>query len=285
MRVLRVATGVVFLLTSIIAIGMPAILLAQDKTEGIELTAVHSKLTGTSGESFVFDVTIKNTGSEARSFDLMVKGPKDWSTYVTPRYAADKRIEDIYVVPGFSVGEVIQVHATTPFWLMPEPGSYDLTLEAISGEIMGSITLQVIVTARYDLSLSPAGELYSTKATAGKESFFSVEIKNMGTDTIHNITLSSDKPKDWNIEFPTEKVDALEVGQVQTVDVKIRPQEKAIAGDYQVTLSCSAKETKADDLKLRVTVATPSLWGWVGVAIIVIVVVGLGFIMMRFSRR
>ena len=32
-------------------------------------------------------------------------------------------------------------------------------------------------------------------------------------------------------------------------------------------------------------VSEPSLWGWVGVGIIVLVIAGLGYVIMRFSRR
>jgi uncharacterized membrane protein len=45
------------------------------------------------------------------------------------------------------------------------------------------------------------------------------------------------------------------------------------------------KQASADKMVMRVTVETPTIWGWVGVIIIIIVVAGLIGIFMRFGRR
>ena len=64
----------------------------------------------------------------------------------------------------------------------------------------------------------------------------------------------------------------------------IKPPPKTVAGDYMITLHVSGKQATADKMDVRVTVETPSIWGWVGVIIIVIVVVGLIVVFMRFGR-
>jgi uncharacterized membrane protein len=71
----------------------------------------------------------------------------------------------------------------------------------------------------------------------------------------------------------------------QSVDVSIKPPPKTIAGDYMITLKTSGQQVTAQDVQIRVTVETPTIWGWVGVAIILVVVIGLIFVFMRFSRR
>jgi uncharacterized membrane protein len=38
-------------------------------------------------------------------------------------------------------------------------------------------------------------------------------------------------------------------------------------------------------MQVRVTVLTPSIWGWVGIIIIVVVIVGLALLFMRLGRR
>jgi len=71
----------------------------------------------------------------------------------------------------------------------------------------------------------------------------------------------------------------------QTVEVNIKPPPKTVAGDYMISLRASGKQIAAEKIDIRVTVETPTIWGWVGVAIILIVVIGLIVIFMRFSRR
>lgn len=283
-KVRRSIIALVILITNVLAISTPATVLAQSPPDTIDLVADHSKLEGTSRDSFEFEVKLNYNGSEARSFDLNVEGPKDWIVYITPTYPKDKKIKDIWLEP-IIVPEKVLVYALPPVWLIVEPGNYEITLEASSDGISNSITLQAIVTSRYALSISPTNELYSTKVVAGKDNNFSLRIDNLGTDVIHNIVLSSDKPEGWRIEFTNDRIDALEINQSKTVDVIIRPSNKAIAGDYQIILQCSGKETSAENLKLRVTVQTSSVWGWVGVIIILVVGAGLAFIVIRFSRR
>ena len=288
MKVIRVVCSLCLLLISILIIAQPVTLLAQGEspTQGkLELTASHTKLEGTSGSSFEFEVKLTYQGDKATTFDLSVTGPKQWDVYVTPSYPKDKRIKDIRLEPG-GYGETLSVTATPPLWLKSEPGEYQITLEVSSGEIRGTITFTAVVTAKYSLSLAPADERYNTTAKAGKNNFFSIEVRNEGSAPIDNITFSSTKPEGWSIEFSLDKVDSLKADKFQTIDVNIKPGAKTIAGDYMVTLQASGKEASADKpLDIRVTVETPTIWGWTGVSIILIVVAGLAFVIMRFSRR
>jgi len=284
MKIRHIMIALAIMLTNSLVILSPATVMAQGPTENIKMVTDYSKLEGTSGESFEFEVKLTYQGEKARSFDLNVKGPKDWITYITPTYPDDKKIKDILLEP-ITIPETVQVHAIPPVWQMIEPGNYDITVEASSEDISSSITLQAVVTASYKLNISPASELYSLKAIAGKDNNFSIQVENQGTDTIHNIVLSSNKPEGWKITFTNDRIDALEANQSATVDVIIRPSDKAIAGDYQIVLKSSSKETNASDLTLRTTVQTSSVWGWIGVIIILVVGTGLAFMMIRFSRR
>ena len=127
-------------------------------------------------------------------------------------------------------------------------------------------------------------ERLNTTATAGKDNFFSIEVLNLGTDAIENINFSSTKPSGWTIEFSPDKIDSLSALKSQTVDVNIQPPTETIAGDYMITLRASGEQA-SESIEVRVTVETPTIWGWVGVGIIVLVIAGLAYIFMRFSRR
>ena len=125
----------------------------------------------------------------------------------------------------------------------------------------------------------------SWKAKPGEDNYFSIEVGNLGTAPIENIKFSTTKPEGWTIEFTPEKIEALDAFDSQTMEVNIKPPTETIAGDYNITLRASGKQATANEINIRVTVETPTIWGWVGVGIIVLVIAGLIVVFMRFSRR
>jgi len=133
--------------------------------------------------------------------------------------------------------------------------------------------------------MTPADERYNMSATSGRDNAFAMTLSNDGSDAITNIAFSSDKPEGWSVSFSPENIESLATAGSQTVDVKIKPPPRTIAGDYVITLKTEGKQTAAANIQVRVTVETPTIWGWVGVAIIVLVVTGVMYIFMRFSRR
>ncbi|MFC1916157.1 NEW3 domain-containing protein [Chloroflexota bacterium] len=260
------------------------------REERIEVKAAHSRLEAIAGAEFAFEVEFRYTPTEVlargdNSFDLVTTAPQGWEIYMTPPYEKDKHISAITITGASMYGDKTRVVARAPFWPLPEPGEYKITLEAVSGDLRESVELTAVITARYDLIVLPAGERYNTTATAGRDNNFSLQLGNLGTDTIDNINFSSDKPEGWTIDFKPEKVDSLKAIDSQTVDINIKPPPETIAGDYVITVRASGAQATSPPLEIRVTVETPTVWGWVGVGIVVIVIVGLVVIFMRFSRR
>ncbi len=277
------------LLASLLTLFSSSPALAQEEEEKIELITSYYKLEIISGQSAEFNVELNYQGDEARIFDLVATGPTDWSTYITPAFSAGTQILDIRIEPPLPdetySTERIAVHTAPAYGLMPEPGEYQITVEAASGEIKGTIQLTVVVTARYTLSLSTLDGRLSTTATAGKDNYFSVVVFNGGSAAIDDINFSTNKPRGWTIEFSQDAISSLEAGDFQTIDLNIKPPADTISGDYEILLRASGKQAPANELKIRVTVKTSALWGWFGVGIIVLVIAGLAFIFMRFSRR
>jgi len=286
MKMMRIICSLCLLLVCLLLISPTAAVLAQEEAppeESIELTTSYTKLAGESGDSFEFEVELEYQGSEARVFDLVAAGPTDWAVYITPSYPQDKIIRDIRLEPDASSPERISVFAA-PYVSLPEPGEYQITVEATSGEIKGTLQLTAVVTANYIMSLTPTEERYSTSVTAGKDTYFSVTVENTGSAAIDNISFSASKPKEWTVDLSPSTIDSLAAGSYQTIEVTIKPSPKAIAGDYIISLKANATKTR-DDIDIRVTVDTPTVWGWVGVIIIVLVIAGLAYIFIRFSRR
>ena len=109
-------------------------------------------------------------------------------------------------------------------------------------------------------------------------------MENFGTAVIENITFSSDNPGGWTVTFNPEKIDSLAVGTTRDIDVVIKAPRKTIAGDYMITLRTSS-EVASDLMDIRITVLSPTVWGWVGAGIVVAVIAGLAVIFLRLGRR
>jgi uncharacterized membrane protein len=290
---LRMLFGLSLLLVSLLVFSPAVAVLAQEEEEAppetITLTTTYSKLEAIAGSSFEFEVNLLYSGgTEARLFDLSVTGPQDWTTSITPSYPKDKQILDIRLEPTQPYQTPsptkILVNVSPPYWLLPDPGEYTVTVTAASGDVTGSIDFTAVVTSTYIMNLAPAEELYNTTATAGRDNFFTIEVINGGSAAVDDVSFSSSKPTNWTVEFSPDKIDTLAAQDSQTVEVNIKPPAKTIAGDYQISITAKGKQIE-DDMDVRVSVETPTIWGWVGVAIIVVVIAGLVYVFMRFSRR
>ena len=287
MKTIRIFCGLCLLLACLLVMSPTATVLAQDEVtyqDKLELISSFPKME-IMGETVEFSVRLKWWGSEDRVFDLSATGPKDWVIYFKPSYA-DTMITAISLEPGKTeYPETIKVIVVPRFQRMPEPGDFKVTVEASSGEVKDTIELIATWPGVADLNLVPTSERYNTSATAGKDNYFSIDILNYGTVTLENIAFSSYKPDEWTIDYSPARIASLAAGDFLTVDVNIKPPPKTVAGDYSITLRASGEQATTESIKIRVTVNTPSVWGWVGVAIIVLVVAGLAFVVMRFSRR
>jgi len=254
----------------------------EKEEDKLELETKFPVLSGKSGDSFEFEVELSYQGSERRRFDLTVSVPTGWAAVALSSYP-EKQIEVIELDPG-TYSEKVKVIFAPLFFRQPEPGEYAVTLEIGSEDLREAIELKAKVTARYDFSMGTETGRLNTEVNAGEENHFSILLENPGSAVIEKLNLSSSKPEGWNITFNPEKVDSLEPGLSQEVDVVITPPRKTIAGDYMITLRGDSKEV-SDSLDVRVTVLTPTIWGWVGILIVLAVIAGLGVLFRQLGRR
>ena len=250
--------------------------------EKIELDCKYPVLRGESGEGFEFEVKLNYQGNEVRRFELATTAPLSWRAQIMTGYDG-KEVTTVELEPG-TYPETLKVRLSPASREALEPGEYVVTLEVSSGSIKDAIELKAVVTAKYEMLLSTETGRLNTEVTAGKDNHVSILIVNTGTAAIDNISFSSSKPGGWNITFNPAKVESLEPGLIQEVDVVINPPEKTIAGDYAVTLRAESKRLY-EKLEFRVTVLTPTIWGWVGILIVVIVIAGLGVLFWQLGRR
>ena len=249
----------------------------------IELSSQFPMLRAKSGNEYEFEVKLDYKGEEDRTFELAIDAPQNWVSIIQPQYA-QAEISAIRLESFQTVAPKVKILVVPVPWDLPAPGDYVVTLIASSGEVREAIELKAVVTARYEMDLYTETGRLNTKATAGEENHLAVKVRNSGSTAIEKVTLSSIKPEGWSITYNPETVENLEPGLAQDVDVIIEPPDKTIAGDYAITLTAEGKEV-SEDLQIRVTVLTPTIWGWLGIVIVLVVIAGLAILFRQLGRR
>lgn len=276
----------------VVATLVPKTGVKEEKPEEVlELLVDYPSLENPAGKDFEYEIQIKNNSDEDLVVELGAQIPPGWRAYVTPRWKTEQRITSIKVSSKGT--EWVRFVVTPPYGTAKD--TYPLKFIARAGEEVASLDLKAVVTGTYELKLASEaevtgkGDTWNIRATAGKERHFKLYIWNEGSAPISDIDFYASKVEGWDVKFSPEKIESLppvaEAGyKPEVVDVTIKPKERAIPGDYQITLTAAGKEDRASS-QLRVTVAASMSWGWVGVAVIVVVVAGLTGVFVRLGRR
>jgi len=262
------------------------------EAKGLSLKAEYPSVRGAAGDKFEFVIEVKNDTDKARVFELLTEAPSGWAAYCTPRWEEEKKISAIKVDAKSS--EWIKVFLVPP--PMVTTGEYPARLIAKSEGEQVSMDLKAVITGTYELKLGSEAEVLGTgesrniKAIAGKDKHYTLYVWNEGSAPITDVNFYvTQKPKDWEISFEPKKIPSLnpltlKAPEFQKIDVKIKPKDKAIPGDYVVMISAMGKESKAE-MELRVTVGKPTIWGWIGIGIVIGVIAVLVLVFVKLGRR
>ncbi|MEE8472090.1 MAG: NEW3 domain-containing protein [Dehalococcoidia bacterium] len=243
------------------------------------LTAEFPVLGGPSGRTFEFSVDLDNKTEDDLSFALSASAPKDWSVSFKPSFT-EKEIRTISLKKRATRG--VDVALVSPN--RAEPGEYTIEVQAASGDIRGSISLKVVITGTFELDMYTISGRLNAEATAGKASTVAIVAQNLGTAPLVGIGFTSFSPEGWTVTFDPERLETLAPLERREITISIEPSPKTIAGDYSLSVNGTGLTT-SDSLELRVSVATPTIWGWLGVFIVVLVVAGLAVVFVRVGRR
>ncbi|MBI4180427.1 MAG: hypothetical protein HY528_00670 [Chloroflexi bacterium] len=132
--------------------------------------------------------------------------------------------------------------------------------------------------------LSPNRLPFPSELRAGQDNAFLLEVNNIGNKAITDIKLSADKLEGWVIDFNPGKIDSLDPGRLQTVNVNIKPPNQATKERHQITFIAESNETR-QLVSFFVTVKPAQLWIWVWIIAGVIVIAGFVFIYQRFGGQ
>jgi uncharacterized membrane protein len=237
------------------------------------------------GNLFEFRVELHYHGSQARVFDLSVLGTQGSYVDILAEFTAtDKGIESILVKPDQEFPEIVKVRYNPVLSKRIEPGKYVITLRASSGNISSSIDLTAVVTARYEIFMSTGTGRLNAEITAGKDNHIGVKLINNSSVDLKDVRLTANVPQNWGITFTPNVIDTIGVDDSQLADMVISPDRNTIAGDYEIKVMAIHSDT-FKEMSLRITVATPTIWGWISVLLIILVIVSLVMIFIRLGRR
>jgi uncharacterized membrane protein len=251
----------------------------EKEVSGTKVVSQYPVLRGPTGSKFEFKIDLTNGTGEEQSYSLSAKAPPGWEVSFQPAFE-NKQISTIRMKAGETRG--LDIEVTSP--KRAEAGEYPIDIQVSAGTERISGRLKVILTGTHEMTMATSSGRLNLKATAGSQAPLSILIGNTGSAELNDISLSSSKPSGWEVTFDPKTVDGLAPGATREVNVWIKPDGKAIAGDYLVTIYASNPQV-SKNLELRVTVETPTIWGWVGIGIVVVVMGGLYGVFRVLGRR
>jgi uncharacterized membrane protein len=258
------------------------------ETGGIKLSSQYPVLTTGSGQTLKFTVDLKNETNKPLPTSIVAQAPQGWTVRFKPQFG-DQQISSIQLKENGS--ETLSVEIDTP--ATAEAKEYPLAIQARAGAFEASTNIKVSLKGTQDLrmgSLNAGGDPASglrlnSTVTAGKKAPIDFVVGNAGSAPIRNLAFVTKKPgKDWTVEFKPEKIDSLDPGQIREIKMEVLAPERTIAGDYSLGITANSPEV-TKSLDFRVTVSTPTMWGWIGFGIVGLVVLGLAIVFFRLGRR
>src|SRR3989338_2875642 len=249
------------------------------ETGGLKLTSQYPVLTTPSGQTLKFTVDLKNETNKPLTASLISQAPTGWAIRFKPQFG-DTQISSIQLKENAT--ETLSVEIDSP--LQAKAGEHPVTVRARAGAFEASTNLKVTLRGVTDLKMGTTGGTLNASVTAGKKTPVPFVVVNSGTAPVRNLAFVTKKPDKWTIDFKPDKIDSLNSGELREISMEITAPARAIAGDYEITILANSQDTNKS-LAFRVTVATATLWGWIGALIVAAVVLGLGVVFVRLGRR
>ena len=242
------------------------------KTEGLPTQR------GEPTATFRFTATLKNEGGEDLLVTLTADEPENTRVSIE---SAGQQVNELQLAANESKTLTIKVDPLITL----QAGKYPFTVHARAGDVSADLTLTVEVVGEGRLSISAPDGRLSGEAVAGKESPLKIVLQNNGTAPLSGVELSSSEPSGWTVTFDQTKIAEIPAGGKVEVTANIKPDEKAVAGDYVLTINARPLDSKQESAEFRITVKTSTLWGVAGVGLIAIAVAAVSLAVSRFGRR
>lgn len=250
------------------------------ETGGIKLTSQYPVLTTGPGQTLKFTIDLKNETNKPLPTSLVGQVPQGWTARFKPQFG-DQQISSIQIKENGS--ETLSVEIDSP--VNADAKEYPVSIQARSGAFEASTSIKVSLKGIADLKMGSLAGTLNAALTAGTKTPIDFVVGNAGTAPIRNLNFVTKKPSDkWSVEFKPDKIDSLGPGEVRQIKMEVLAPDRTIAGDYLMTLTANSAEANKS-VEFRVTVSTPTIWGWIGFGIVGLVVIGLAMVFFRLGRR
>jgi uncharacterized membrane protein len=257
-----------------------ALTVGKELPAKLKLTTGLPALRGTASTSFKFTVTAANDSGRDANVDFSAAAPRNFQVTFAEAYGT----QEITSLP-IKAGQSKDIDATVALPHDTPAGDYHLVLHAKSEAAAADLPLSITLTGQPRLSLSGEGGRLSANAYAGQASPLTIVVRNTGSEAAHDIALDASAPEDWKTEFSPKALPEVAAGKSQSVQLTLTPSPRAIAGDYQATVTANSADGQSDSENFRITVLTSTLWGMVGIGVIAIALLVIVFAVARFGRR
>jgi uncharacterized membrane protein len=250
------------------------------ETGGLKLTSQYPVLSTGPGQTLKFTIDLKNETNKALPTSLVAQPPQGWAVRFKPQFG-DQQISSIQLKENGS--ETLSVEIDPP--ATADSKEYPVTIQARAGAFEASTSIKVSLKGIADLKMGSLAGTLNAGLTAGTKTPIDFVVGNAGTAPIRNLNFVTKKPSDkWTVEFKPDKIDSLGPGEVRQIKMEILAPDRTIAGDYLMTLTANSADANKS-VEFRVTVSTPTIWGWIGFGIVGLVVIGLAMVFFRLGRR
>ncbi len=258
---------------------LPITLTVQEKVPAsLNFTTDLPILKGSPTTTFRYNTTLKNTGDEELIINLTADVPSGFLAKFT---LTGQEVTSFPLGANQSKSITVELDPIVE----AQAGRYPFTIYANGGEVQASLELTAEVAGQHNLSVSGLDGRLSGRANAGRETTLSVLVSNSGTAPAQGIEMSATAPSGWTVSFDPKVIAEIPAGDQAEVTMKLKPAEKAVAGDYVVTVRARPVDGVNKTADFRITVSTSTLWGVVGVALIAIAVGVVALAVTRFGRR
>lgn len=250
----------------------------KERPQQISLDVRLQTVSGAPGSIFRYDATLENESNQEMSVNLSSESPLGFSTAFT---LGGEEVTGLTLGPNQSRQIAVEVQPASGV----ASGTYPITITAKGADDQSSLELEAEVTGQPELNLTTPDGRLSRDAQVGKETPLNLVVENTGTVAAREVQLSSNAPTGWTVSFDSDAIPEIPAGQQAEVTANIQPAEKAVAGDYQVTLSARAEGGQRASQDFRITVVTSTLWGVAGIGLIAIAVGVVALAVFRYGRR
>jgi uncharacterized membrane protein len=244
---------------------------------GSSLTARLVNIESEAKTPFRYSASLYNGSAKEQVFDLQAGLPSGWNVLFR---AEGNQVTALKVDPDKTLEVSIEIVASP----LTKPGKYKIPVTAVSATESLNLELEAVVKGNYDLQLTtPTGRL-SDEITEGKSKQLVLTVMNTGTLPLDELELTAQTPLKWMATFEPSKIQRLEPGKSQNINVLLSVPDKTIAGDYLTTFTARNSYSNAN-ASFRMTVKTSVLSGWVGLLIIALAIIIVYNLIRKYGRR